>query len=115
MDGEFYHDNQTVCISFYIKHIMLIPNRIYAVEVFLYVSKTRPCRIFYYAFPFQKWYEGIGMFLCITFQCLFREYSHSQKTFALVMSAKVRFFFRKSASFNGNFQKYIKMPLMNSS
>ena len=52
MDGEFYHDNQTVCIPFYIKHIMLIPNRIYAVEVFLYIGKTRPCRIFHYALPF---------------------------------------------------------------
>ena len=52
---ELYYSNDTICISFDIKHIPLVSYAIYGIEGLLYVGIARPMAVFHDIYPYLQW------------------------------------------------------------
>ena len=50
--GEFYHNNQAICISFYVKNIMLVTDIVNAIKRRFDICKAFPFTLFDYGSPF---------------------------------------------------------------
>lgn len=69
-DGELDDYNQSIVIAFNVEHIVLIANRVYTVERFLYVGEASPLCPSRFFEPVLQWNACLGFFCIVVNQTL---------------------------------------------
>ena len=73
---ELYYGNDTICVSFDVKDIPLVPYAVNGVKGLLHISIARPMTASHNVSPYLEREKGIGVCLSKLFQSLFCEDSH---------------------------------------